>query len=153
MANTTRVPIEQKFTMGGGPGLVGGGVTNLPQSIAPSLNYNNLIESFVIANPSVNTASIWWGDQSVFVNAGATTAIGIEIPPGAAQAFIVDETRQLYEVQNALMSIYEMAKCGPYPQPDLIPVVVWNPSNIFIVTNVAGPLANIGIIFFINVYI
>lgn len=149
----TRTPIEQTFSMGGGPNLVGGGVTNVAQSIAPSLDINNLIESFIIANPSVNTASIWWGDNSVLVNAAATTAIGIEIPPGAAQFFTVDETRQLYEVQNPLMTLYEMVKCKPYPQPDYLPVVVWNPKNIFVVTNVAGPLANIGMIFFKNVYV
>lgn len=149
----TRTPIEQTFTMGGGPNLTGGGVTNSAQSIAPSLDVNNLIESFIISNPSVNTASIWWGDQSVTVNAAGTTAIGIEIPPGAAQFFTIDETRQLYEVQNALITMYESIKCEAYPSPDKLPVVVWNPAHIWVVTNVAGPLANIGMIFFKNVYV
>jgi|SRR6516165_456637 hypothetical protein len=149
----SRVPIEQTFTMGGGPNLVGGGVTNVAQSIAPALDVNNLIESFIIGNPSGNTNSVWWGDQSVMVNGAGTTAIGIEIPPGSAQLFAVEEIRQLYEVQNSLMKMYEKVMCEAYPQPDFIPVVVWNPSHIFIVTNVAGPLANIGMIFFKNVYI
>ena len=147
-----RVPIEQTWTMGGGPNLQGGGVTNNAQSIAPTLDVNNLITAFIISNPSVNTNSVWWGDSSLNVNAAATTSNGIEIPPGSAPMFLIEETRQLYEVQNALMSIYEKVMCDAYPNPDFIPVIVWNPSHIFIMTNVAGPLANIGMIFFKSVY-
>lgn len=134
-----RVPIEQTFSMGSL------GVTASAQPIS-SLDINNLTEAFMISNPSTNAASVFLGDQSV------NTLNGIEIPVGSAPLFAINDTRQLYELQNALITIYEKVKCEAYPKPDLIPLVVWNPSRIYLIAAVAGP-TTVGMIFFRNVYV
>jgi hypothetical protein len=122
------------------------GVTNVAQPIS-SLDINNLTLAFMISNPSTNANSVFFGDASV------TTTNGIEITVGSSPLFTIDETRQLYEVQNALIRIFEkIPECEPFPDPDFIPVVVWNPSQMFLIASVAGP-TNVGMIFFKNVYV
>jgi hypothetical protein len=134
-----RVPIEQSFT----PGQLG--VTAAAQPIS-GLDINNLTEAFIVSNPSTNANSVFIGDSSVSITNG------IEITPGSQLLFSVREERQLYEIQNALIKIFEMVKCSAYPDPDLIPLVVWNPSHFFLVAAVAGP-TNVSMIFFRNVYV
>jgi hypothetical protein len=135
-----RVPIEQTFSMGSL------GVTNASQPIT-GIDINNLTEAFMISNPTSNVNSVFLGDSSV------NTSNGIEIPPGSAPLFSIIETRQLYELQNALIRLYELIKCDSYPGPsDLIPLVVWNPSHFFLVASVPGP-TTVGMIFFRNVYV
>jgi hypothetical protein len=134
-----RTPRAQTFSMGTL------GVTNNAQAIS-NLGINNLTLAFMISNPSTNANSVFLGDTSV------SPLNGIEITPGSAPLFTIEEIRQLYEVQNALIRIYEGLKCGAYPDPDLIPLVVWDPSTFNLIAAVAGP-TNVGLMFFKNVYV
>jgi hypothetical protein len=110
------------------------------------LDLTALIQAFVISNPSGNANSVWLGDQTVSITNG------YEIKPGAGPLFAVTEERQFYEIQNPLIKQWETLNCQPYPNPDLIPIVCWNPSHFFLVSNVAGP-TTVGMVFFKSVYV
>jgi hypothetical protein len=134
-----RIPLEQTFSMGSL------GVSNTAQPISP-LDITSLIQAFMISNPSSNANSVFLGDQSV------STTNGIEIPPGAAPLFNINNVRQLYEIQNPQIKTWETMNCTPYQDPDFIPFICWNPSHFYLIASVAGP-TNVGMIFFKNVYI
>jgi hypothetical protein len=123
-----RVPLEQTFN---------GFAVSVTNNAAPisNLDLTNLVSSFFISNPSTNTNSVWIGDSNVSINTG------LEITAGSGpQFFAIEDQRQLYELQNPLIKIYEGEACQAYPNPDFIPLVVWNPQHWFIITNVAGPV-------------
>jgi hypothetical protein len=135
-----RIPIEQTATT---PGF---GVTNVAQPIS-TLDLTSLTTAFMISNFSTNVNSVWLGfDPSV------TVTTGIEITPGSAPLFTINQVRQLYETQNPLIRLWEKIACVAFPQPDLIPIVSWNPSHVYLITNVAGPV-QVGTAFFKNVYV
>lgn len=134
-----RPPIEQTFFT---VALTALSANNVP--IAQNINISSLINAFIICNPSSNVNSVFWGDSNV------STSSGIEIPPGNAPLFGTEEIRQLYELQDPLLLEAQKAICGKI-DPIAIPVVVWNPSNIFIIA--ANANVNVSLAFFRNVYI
>jgi hypothetical protein len=111
--------------------------------IAPSINLNNQIIAFMICNFSTNANSVFWGSNPV------STTSGIEITPGSAPLFTIDEVRQLYEIQTSAENLASMASCQMVPST-LIPLVVWNPANIWIIAANAITPVTIGL--FYNVY-
>lgn len=123
-----RIPLEQTFSQ------TQLSVTNVATPIS-NLDLTQLITAFMISNFSANVNSVWIGDVNVSVTNG------IEITVGSAPIFDIEDVRQLYEIQNPAMKLWEFANCTGYPQPDLIPIICWNPSHWYIVTNVAGPVA------------
>lgn len=112
-------------------------VTTNPLPIDPHSDKTKLITSFVIANPSTG-ASVFIG------NAGVSAASGLEIPAGTAPMFSVDnQGRQLYELQQLLLSINTGLKCAHVPLEGL-PFVVWDLSTLFLVA-AANTTVSIGV--------
>jgi hypothetical protein len=104
------------------------GIAALP--IEPTVDKSRLITSFIISNPIAGIA-VFFGNQ------GVTTATGLEILPGTTPLFeIRQEGRQLYEIQGPLLDIDAGLQCRNI-QPEAIPFVVWDPSNIFLVSTAA----------------
>jgi hypothetical protein len=135
---STRIPLEQTFSQ------TSLSVTNSAIPIS-NLDLTQLITAFLISNPSTNANSVFIGDVNVSITNG------IEIPVGSAPLFDIEDVRQLYEIQNPAMQLWEFANCKSYPNPDLIPIICWNPSHWFVIAPVAGPTV-VGATFFKSVY-
>ena len=100
------------------------GVVPLP--IEPTVDKTKLITSFVISNP-IGGVSVFMGNQ------GVLTTTGLEIQPGTAPDFVLDQGgRQLYEVQAPLLDISAGLQCRTQAL-DGVPFVVWDMSTIFLV--------------------
>ena len=133
-----RTPLEQTFT-------------TLPLSvptandvqIAPAYSINNQVIAFMICNFASNANSVFWGSHPV------STTSGIEITPGSAPMFTIEEVRELYELETPLQNIFQEQACMPSP-PVIIPIIVWNPSNIWIIA--ATAITPVSIALFNNVY-
>lgn len=97
----------------------------------PSGNQNQLINSFALSIPT--------GGVNCFVVGSAIAATsGMEIIAGGGPvAFRVADERMLYELAGITHTIAQIIGCKPF-EPDVIPVVVWDLSQIFIVSSGAA---------------
>jgi hypothetical protein len=150
----SRIPLEQTFFNI----TVAVGLTATP--LNNTLDIGNMIQSFSICNPSFNANSVFFGDSNVTASsAGPAIGTGLEIPVGSTQSFTVRQERQFYEIQDpdlqsaqALLAANASQAgvvCMPL-DPVMIPVIVWKPSNIYLVAAVATTVA---VCFFRNVYV
>jgi hypothetical protein len=113
--------------------------------LSASININNLIQSLAVCNFSANANSVFLGQ-----NNAVTTTSGYEIVPGSAPVFQIDEIRELYELETPMENLVQLANCGVAPTSVDIPIVVWNPSNMWLIAATAP--TNISITIFNNVY-
>jgi hypothetical protein len=99
-----------------------------------SLLYTNYLNTFIVSVPAAG--------GNVFIgSAGVTVANGLELVAGSGPlVFAIDQSRQLYEVQDPVLQIASIANCKN-SKPQMIPFVVWDLTQMFlvapIVTNVA----------------
>jgi hypothetical protein len=141
-----REPIEQLFTTFN---II---VKSTPTPVAPSIDKNSYIQSFILCNPSVNTASVFWGDSQVTSSIVGAIGTGVELLTGTSQVFKIDQIRQLYEVQDPQILTAQKLLCEPL-NPNLIPVIVWDMSQVFVVATAAAAPVTITACIFRNVYI
>jgi len=103
---------------------------------APLMSQSGLtamIDTFIITVPSTAANSVFLG-----FNQGVIVGNGIELLIGTTVQFKIDhDTRQLYELQNLLINI-NGGVCGqPVNPKELIPFVVWDMSQIYVVAAAA----------------
>ncbi len=134
---TSRPVIEQTFFSAS----LAVGVVATP--LAQQLNLSSMVDTFIISNFSGNANSVFAGDAGIQLNSG------VEIIKGAGVTFRITQTRQLYEIQNPVLVSAGVALCQSM-SPDMIPVIVWNPSNLYLI---ASAPTTIGVLFFRNVYV
>lgn len=101
-----------------------------------------MIQSFIICVPAASPRNVVLGDQGVSITS-ATVFNGLEIRAGIPIRFVINQTRQLYEIETPLIESFCVS-------PARIPVIAWNPSNIFLVATAA---TDISVILFPNVYV
>jgi hypothetical protein len=144
--NTDRQPLEQFFVN------FSLAVQSTPTLLAPNLDINAYVQSFILSNPSVNTASVFWGDSGVTSSVAGTIGTGVELLPGTSQSFVIQQERQFYEIQDParLLAIKEL--CQDLPMV-MIPVIVWNPQNFFLIATAAAAPVTISGVIFRSVYI
>lgn len=143
-----RLPIEQTVVS------LAIAVGTGPTPIAQSISTTSMIQSILVCNFSTNANSLFFGDNNV------TTATGAEIVVGTSYMFVIEQDRQLYELQDVVLQLAQMVAmitgaqmgCAPQGQidPISIPVVVWNPQNLYLVAAAAQPAS---LQLFRNVYI
>ena len=115
--------------------LVVSGTAGQPTPISTSLGKTRMITTFSISNPTAGS-SVYLGGANVTTPAGANT--GFEIQAGTAPVFkILQETRQLYELQALLSTIAQGLKCQPVDL-EKIPFVVWDLTQLFLISANAG---------------
>lgn len=131
-----RSPIEQTFFN------FALAVGTTPTPVSSQIQIASLISSIIFSNPSTNANSVFLGDQNV------STTSGIEIVVGASPVLSIQQTRQLYEVQDPSLFTAQVAMCAPLT-PISIPVIVWNPLTMYFV---ASAPTTIGVMMFRNVY-
>jgi hypothetical protein len=141
-----RQPIEQLFVTFP---LV---VNSVPTPLSAALDINAYVQSFDICNPSANTASVFWGDGQVTASTAGSIGSGIEILTGTTQTFVIRQERQIYELQDPAIVIATKEACDVI-HPQMIPVVVWNPSNFFLIATAAAAPVTVSCAIFRNVYI
>jgi hypothetical protein len=141
-----RQPLEQLFVN------FNLSVNSVPTPLNPSMDINSYVQSFTICNPSVNTASVFWGDGQVTSSVAGTIGTGIEIVTGTSQTFIIRQERQFYELQEPELITAQKEACKVI-SAHMIPVIVWNPANFFLVTTAAAAPVVVSICLFRNVYI
>lgn len=112
-------------------------LTAVPVAI---MNQTFPCDAFIINNPSTNASSIFWGDQSV----QATN--GMEIQPGLPVLLSTSNTRQLWEVQNALKDLAAIMAgrqgIDP-PQEELSPRVVFDMNDQYLVSPAANQTVSV----------
>jgi hypothetical protein len=113
--------------------------------VSASININNLIQSLAICNFSANANSVFLGQ-----NNAVTTTSGYEIPPGTGPIFQIQQERELYELEVPLENLVQLANCGVPSTSVDIPMIVWNPSNMWLIAATAP--TNVSITIFNNVY-
>src|SRR5215467_1113445 len=96
--------------------------------VSATININNLIQSLAICNFSANANSVFLGQ-----NNSVTTTSGYEIAPGNGPIFQIQQERELYELESPLENLVQLANCGAAPTSVDIPIVVWNPSNMWLI--------------------
>lgn len=139
MPAVNRTPIEQTFFS---QSVLVSNVT--PTPFANNLTITSLMQTIFICNPSSNTNSVFFGDNNV------STTQGQEIVAGTGPiAIIIQQGRQLYELQDPEMITAQATACQPM-DPTSIPLVVWNPSNMFLIAATAP--TTVALLFFRNVY-
>jgi len=102
--------------------------------ISPTLDKSKLITTFIVSNPV--------GGSSVYIGGAGVTATGttqgLEIQPGTAPAFVIQQERQLYEIQSLNSLIAKLINCQ-VPALEIIPFKVWDLTTLFLFSaNVAG---------------
>ena len=109
--------------------------TTAPQPIA-QLGVNSMIDTIMFSLPTGAANSVFFGsDASVSITSG------IEIAPGSPSILaIVHDGRQLYELQDPLIALQATAQCRDI-DPRLIPFVVWDVSQIYLVAAANTTLA------------
>lgn len=146
MAGQQRPPIAQTFFN------VSLAVQSTPTALAVQLDVTSLVQAFTVCNPSVNTASVFIGDQGVTSSVAGTIGTGVEIVAGTSQTFSVRQDRQFYELQDPALLLAQKELCQVL-QPILIPVIVWQPNNIYLIATAAAAPVTVSIMMFRNVYI
>jgi hypothetical protein len=137
-----RPPLQQTFF---NTSLV---VKTTPTPLNTSLDINNLITSFIISNSTFNSAPVYFGDSNVTASSAGVFGTGIEILNGTSQKFLIEQTRQLYEIQNPVLISATKDACQTV-QGDAIPIIVWKPNDIWLISAAQQTVA---ICFFRNVY-
>lgn len=89
-------------------------------------NLQALIETFAITVPVAAANSVFMG------NPGVTVGAGLELLAGTTSVFIVQQIRQLYELQAPAIQIESGLSCKQV-DPAAVPFVVWDLSRIFLV--------------------
>lgn len=89
-------------------------------------------DAFILNNPSTNANSVFWGDQ------GVNGTQGMEIQPGLPVLMSCTNTRQLWEVQNALKDVSALlvgsrTDVDP-PTPELAPRVVFDMNDQYMIS-------------------
>jgi len=124
-------------------------VTNTVTSLQAQIQEPSMIQAFMLCNPSSNANSVFFGDQNV------STTTGIELVTGSSIFFNIIQDRQMYELQDLGVKETEVLLALAQQCADItpigIPVIVWNPSNIWLIAGVAGPTL-INAMLFRNVY-
>ncbi len=98
-----------------------------PTQISTAFTKVDLIDSFVI---SVDAGAA----NNVFIGGpGVTTTNGLEIVAGAGPVeFVIENTRQMYELQEPVIAIAETLQCTPNA-PKAIPFIIWDLSQIYLI--------------------
>ena len=92
-----------------------------------------LITTFTLSNP-LGGASVYMGGINVSTPAGNNP--GLEIQAGTMPQFkVLQEDRQLYELQALLQSIASRIECTPAPL-EKIPFICWDLTRIFLTSTV-----------------
>lgn len=100
------------------------GIAAVP--ILANAQKQDLITTFIISNP-IAGASVYLGNQ------GVSTTTGLEILAGTTPVFtVLQEGRQMYELQTQLMDINAGLQCRSM-EIEKIPFIVWDMSNQFLV--------------------
>lgn len=119
-------------------------VTTAAQSPTASLGLTSLIDSFMITVPLAAANSVFLGfDQ------GVTVTTGVELLAGTTSNFRIPQDRQLYEIQNLLVTIARCLAGENKPFED-IPFIVWDMSSIYLI---AAANTTISLALFKAVYI
>lgn len=140
MDSVDRPLIEQTFSS-----IAVTGITNgQPVQLANNLSMPSMIQTILLCNPSTSGSNVFFGDANV------STATGIELVSGTSVMLLIEDTRQLYEIQDPSLLEAQMVACAKIT-PIAIPVIVWNPQNLWFIAPVAGPIA-ISAMLFRNVY-
>lgn len=141
MEGVDRPLIEQTFF-----GVAVTGITNtVAVQLSNALSLPNMIQTILLCNPSTSGSNVFFGDSNV------STTTGIELISGTSVMLLIEQERQLYEVQDPDLLSAQIAACSPI-KPVAIPVIVWNPQNLWIIAPVAGPIS-ISALLFRNVYV
>lgn len=141
-----RQPLEQLFVN------FSIAVQSVPTPLAAAIDINAYVQSFILCNPSVNTASVFWGDGQVTSSIAGSIGTGIELLSGTSQSFIIRQERQFYELQEPELITAQKEACQVLT-PQMIPVIVWNPQNFFLIATAAAAPVTISCCLFRNVYI
>lgn len=112
-----------------GQSVVAVGLTPTPLSSNPALQLA-YIDSFIICVYSTAANSVFFGDGTVSITTG------IEIPAGVSIQFAISNERQLYELQNPLLSMQAAMECDKVKGEE-IPFVYWDMSQLFLVAAAA----------------
>lgn len=140
MEGVDRPLIEQTFF-----GVSITGITNtVAVQLSNAISLPNMIQTILLCNPSTSGSNVFFGDANV------STSTGIELVSGTSVALIIEQERQLYEVQDPDLLAAQMIACATI-KPVSIPVIVWNPQNLWIIAPVAGPIS-VNALLFRNVY-
>jgi hypothetical protein len=99
-----------------------------PVPLNGNLQLTALIDSFAICVPAGSANGVFYGDAQV------TITNGLEIAVGTTVSFIIQQTRQLYEVQEPVLKVAESLTCAVVPPKD-IPFICWNPSNFYLIAS------------------
>ncbi len=110
--------------------------------IAGQLKMSSMITAIILCNPTGN-ASVFLGDANV------TVTTGIEILAASSVMLTIKQDRQLYEVQDPVLLSAQVDLCQTLPSV-MIPIIVWNPSNIYLVGTAPTTIA---VMLFRNVYV
>ncbi len=113
-----------------------------PTPLASQLKATSMITAFILCNPTGNP-SVFIGDQNV------TVTTGIELLVSTSVQFKIQQERQLYELQDPELLSAQVALCRSIPGIE-IPVIVWNPSNIYLISTAPVTIAAM---LFRNVYV
>lgn len=140
MDTVDRPLIEQTFFNIGVAGITNG----QPVPLANNLQLPSMIQTILLCNPSTSGSNVFFGDANV------TPLTGIELVSGTSVELVIEQERQLYEIQDPDLISAQIAACSKIT-PIGIPVIVWNPTNLWFVAPVAGPIA-INAMLFRNVY-
>ena len=110
-------------------------------------NSPNLVDAYIdsifVNIPSAAANPVFFGMNNV------TIATGLELQPGLIINFALNNERQLYELQYPILDIATAMKCETQV-PDRLPVVVWDPSQLFLV---AAAATDVRIALFKNPYV
>lgn len=102
----------------------------------PTGNQNQLINAFALSIPT-------GGVNCFLVGKGINATSGLEIVAGAGPVkFFIDDERMLNELMRPLHLTAQILGCKPF-EPEDIPLVVWDLSQIFIVSSGAAQLVDI----------
>jgi len=102
----------------------------------PSGNQNQLINTFALSIPT-------GGVNCFLVGKGIAATSGLEILAGAGPVkFKIDDERMLYELMYLANIQAQIIGCKPF-ENEQVPLVVWDLSQVFIVSSGAAQVVNI----------
>lgn len=99
-----------------------------PTQIFPQQTKADLIDSFTLSLDAGAANNVFIGDQ------GVTTANGLEIVAGGGPiTFRIRNQWQQRQLQEPLIMIADTLTCPIRTQPDALPFIIWDLSQIFLV--------------------
>jgi hypothetical protein len=125
-------------------------VGTVPTPIAPTIDISSMIQSFSICNSQFNANPVYFGDAGVTSSSAGVFGTGIEIVPGTTRDFLIQEDRQLYELQDPELLSLEVAACQKH-DGIAIPVICWRLSQCFLIC--AAATITVSIQVFRNIYV